>query len=291
MKTKLLVTGSIGQLGVEFCNYRSDLFEMTGISKRDADIRDYKPVISAVNRHKPDIIIHSAAMTDVDACEKDQSLAMDINVGGTRNVALAAEKSGAAIIYFSTDYVFDGKKERTYVESDKPNPISHYGFTKLTGEKVVREFHGNWTIIRTGWVYSPNRKNFVKSIVSTANKEKGPVKVVNDQYGSPTWTREIVKQTIKIIEASQTGIFHVAAKGEVSRFEFAKLILNRLLPDVEIVPCATKEFPRPAKRPARSSLNSERLEALGIDVMRSVETGLDEFLNEFGEQLINEMPN
>ncbi|HEX2897406.1 MAG TPA: NAD(P)-dependent oxidoreductase, partial [candidate division Zixibacteria bacterium] len=146
-KSKILVTGVTGQLGMEFCSFKSDSFEIIGVRRKDADIRDYKQVIKVVNKHEPEIIIHTAAMTDVDACEKEQDLAMAINCSGARNVALAAQKSNAAIIYVSTDYVFDGTKQCAYVESDATNPISHYGHSKLMGEKAVIEFHGKWTII------------------------------------------------------------------------------------------------------------------------------------------------
>lgn len=290
-KTKILVTGAEGQLGREFCKFVSEKYYFVGVGKTEADIRNYKEVISVVKKNEPSIIIHTAAMTDVDACEKEQSMAMEINSGGTRNVALAAQKTGAAIIYFSTDYVFDGAKDSAYVEIDKPNPISHYGFTKLMGEKVIMAFHGNWTIIRTGWIYSQFGNNFVKTIVSAAKRRNGLVKVVEDQFGSPTWTKDIVAQTKKIIESGETGLFHAASKGEVSRYQFAKLILNKLMPDSLIEPCTTNDFPRMARRPVRSTLAGERLERCGIDVMRSYEVALNEFLNIHGNELLNEVPN
>ena len=291
MSAKILVTGSSGQLGLEFCKTLSNKFEICGIGRKEADIRNYKQVITAINEHEPNIVIHTAALTDVDLCEKDQNAAMEINSSGTRNVAKAAQRAGASIIYISTDYVFDGTKDTSYLESDKPNPVSHYGFTKLLGEKAVMEFHGNWTIIRTGWVYSLCRKNFLKSIVSAAKKKRQILRVVDDQFGSPTWTKDIVNQTLKIIELGETGIFHVAAKGEISRFELAKKVMNKLMPEVKIEACSTRDFPRPAKRPARSSLRSERLETMGIDIMRTIDESLNEFLTEYGGQLLNEMPD
>jgi len=290
-KNKILITGSTGQLGMEFCSFKSDRFEFVGVVRKEADIRDYKQVIKMVKKYEPEIIIHTAAMTDVDACERDQNLAMETNCSGTRNVALAAQKSNAAIVYFSTDYVFDGTKPSAYVESDAANPISHYGYSKLMGEKVIREFHGNWTIIRSGWIYSHYGKNFVKSIVSAAKKSKKPLKVVNDQRGSPTWTKEIVSQTMKILESGQNGLFHVAAQGEISRFDFAKQFLKRLNPSAKIEPCTSKEYPLPAKRPARSTLTSERLDSLGMNLMRPIETSLNEFLDLYGDQLLNEVTN
>lgn len=278
-------------MGMEFCSFKSDCFEFVGVGRKEADIRDYKQVIKMVKMHEPELIIHTAAMTDVDACEKEQNLAMEINCSGTRNVALAAQKSHAAIIYFSTDYVFDGTKSSAYVESDATNPISHYGYSKLVGEKVIMEFHGNWTIIRCGWIYSQYGKNFVKSILSAAKKSKKPLKVVNDQRGSPTWTKEIVSQTLKIVESGQNGLFHAAAQGEISRFDFAKLFLKRLNQSATIEPCTSKEYPLPAKRPTRSTLASERLNSLGIGLMRPIETALNEFLDLYGDQLLNEVSN
>ena len=125
----------------------------------------------------------------------------------------------------------------------------------------------------------------------SAKNDESPLRVVNDQFGSPTWTKDIVNQAAKIIESKQSGLFHVTSKGAVSRFEFAKMIFERLMPDSKIMPCETKDFPRPAKRPARSSLKSERLDKLGIDIMRPYNESVKEFLDQYGEKLLNEISN
>jgi len=289
VKTKLLVTGSTGQLGFEFCKLLNDRFEIVGINRNDANITELGQISEVINKHEPNYVIHTAALTDVDCCEQDPKKAMEINATGAGIVALAAQRAGAEIVYFSTDYVFDGTKNSAYVESDVNNPISEYGKSKRAGEMATMAFNKNRTIIRCGWIYSDHGNNFVKSILRIAKQNTNLLRVVNDQYGSPTWTRDVVEQTAKIIEAKQSGLFHVAAKGEVSRFEFAKLVLQKMIPELKIEPCATKDYPRPAKRPARSSLKSERLEALGIDVMRPYEIALEEFLNECGKELLNEI--
>lgn len=289
MKIKLLVTGSTGQLGSEFCRQLTGRFDVVGITRNDADITDLAQITEVIKKYKPDYVIHTAAFTDVDACEQNIHRTIAVNSIGATNAALAAQKAGAEIIYFSTDYLFDGTKNSAYVESDSPNPISEYGKSKLAGELATMESNKNWTIIRSGWIYSDHGKNFVKSILRTGKCNKGPLRVVNDQFGSPTWTKDIVEQTARIIEAKQTGLFHVASQGEVSRYEFAKMILDRLVPDSKIEPCETKDFPRPAKRPARSSLKSERLDKLGIDMMRPYDKCLVEFLDRYGEKLLNEV--
>jgi len=291
VKIKLLVTGSTGQLGSEFCRQLKDGFNIIGITRNDADISDLARITKVINQHEPDCVIHTAAFTDVDACEIDSSKGMEINAAGAGNVALAAQKCGAEIVYFSTDYVFDGAKNSAYVESDAPNPISEYGRSKRAGELATMKFNKNWTIIRCGWIYGDHGKNFVKSILTSAKKCKSPLRVVSDQIGSPTWTKDVVEQTARIIEAKQRGLFHVAPRGEVSRFEFAKLILEKLMPGVKVEPCTAIEYPRPARRPARSSLTSEKLGKLGIDVIRPQAEALEEFLNEYGEQLLNEISN
>jgi len=289
VKIKLLVTGSTGQLGSEFCRQLTGRFDVVGITRNDADITDLAQITEVIKKYKPDYVIHTAAFTDVDACEQNIHRTIAVNSIGATNAALAAQKAGAEIIYFSTDYLFDGTKNSAYVESDSPNPISEYGKSKLAGELATMESNKNWTIIRSGWIYSDHGKNFVKSILRTGKCNKGPLRVVNDQFGSPTWTKDIVEQTARIIEAKQTGLFHVASQGEVSRYEFAKMILDRLVPDSKIEPCETKDFPRPAKRPARSSLKSERLDKLGIDMMRPYDNCLVKFLDRYGEKLLNEV--
>lgn len=291
MKVKLLITGSSGQLGSEFCALLAPEYDVVGIGREDADITNYSQISRVINRHKPNYLIHTAAFTDVDACEQNSQMAMAVNATGAKIVALAAQKAGADIIYFSTDYVFDGNKTSAYVESDTPNPISEYGKSKHAGELATIAVGGNWTIIRIGWIYADHGKNFVKSILSSSKINKDNLRVVNDQFGSPTWTRDIVIQTAQIIEAKQTGLFHVAAKGEVSRYEFARIILQRLMPDSKIEPCGTEDFPRPAMRPSRSTLKSERLDKLGIDTMRPYDVCLTEFLDQYGEKLLNEISN
>ncbi len=291
MNAKLLVTGSAGQLGSEFCRQLAGRFEVVGVTRQDADITDLAQITEVIKKHKPEYVIHTAAFTDVDVCEKESKTAMEVNATGAGIVALAAHRAGAEIVYFSTDYVFDGTKDSAYVEGDVRYPISEYGCSKRAGEMATIAFNKNWTTIRSGWIYSQYGKNFVKSILTSAIRHESPIRVVNDQFGSPTWTKDIVNQTAKIIESKQTGLFHVASKGEISRYGFAKMILERLMPDSKIEPCETKDFPRPAKRPARSSLKSERLDKLGIDIMRPYDKCLTEFLDQYGDKLLNEITN
>jgi dTDP-4-dehydrorhamnose reductase len=290
MMTKLLVTGSTGQLGREFCKLQSSEYEIAGISSADADITSPEQVRAVLSKHKPDLIVHTAAMTDVDACEKNPERAHQVNTGGPENIAKAALDYKALIIYISTDYVFDGEKNAAYTESDIPNPISIYGRTKLEGEKAVQNNCSDWIIIRTSWIYSSFGNNFIKSVIKQAYSEK-PLKVVNDQIGSPTWTKDIVKQTMKLIDSGKTQLFHVASKGKVSRFDMATYILRALKFDREVIPISTREMSRPAKRPKCTPLVSERLGQLGIDSMRPYTEALDEFLELHGEELLHEIAN
>lgn len=288
--TKLLVTGSTGQLGREFCNLQSSEFEIGGISSADADITSPEQILTVLNKHKPDIIIHTAAMTDVDLCERNPERAHQVNTGGSENIAKASLNYKALVIYISTDYVFDGEKNAAYTESDIPNPISVYGRTKLEGEKAVQNNCSNWIIIRTSWIYSSFGNNFIKSVIKRAHSEK-PLKVVNDQFGSPTWTKDIVKQTMRLIDSRKTQLFHVASKGKVSRFDMATYILRALKFDREVIPISTRELLRPAKRPKSSPLVSERIGQLEIDTMRPYNEALDEFLDLHGEELLHEIAN
>ena len=288
MPIRLLVTGSSGQFGQEFCKLQSTRYEIIGMSRKDADISNPKQVKAVINKIRPQIVVHTAAITDVDACEDNPDLAMKVNCAGAENVARAAKEMGVPIVHFSTDYVFDGTKLSAYIESDITCAISHYGKSKLAGENAIKDGNSNWTIIRTSLVYSEHRRNFVKSIITQAVSGK-ELRVVDDQFSSPTWTKDIVDQTMKIIESNQTGLFHVASKGETSRYEFARLILKILKIDAAVEPVTSEQRPRLAKRPGRSTLKSERLGAFGIDLMRPYNEAIEQFLKLHGAEILEEV--
>jgi len=202
-------------------------------------------------------------MTDVDACELDPERAHRINAKGTGHVAEAARALGARLVYVSTDYVFDGTKREPYTEADPPNPINVYGRSKLEGERMVETLGAAALVVRTAWVYGLGTRNFVTEILRLA-RSKPTLHVVDDQIGSPTWTRDLAGVIRDLISTTASGIVHAAGKGACSRFELARAIAALAALDTEILPTTTDQFPRPARRPASAALAQHRLEKLGL---------------------------
>ncbi len=253
------LTGAGGQLATELAQVlEGDVF----LSREEAlDIRDAGAVRAAVRGFGPDVILHTAAYTDVDGAEAHPDAAHAVNVGGTRNVVAAARGTHIPVVYFSTDYVFDGEKRSPYVESDAPNPLGAYGRTKLDGERAVLEWvHG--LVIRTSWLFSSTGRNFVKSILAAAGgraNAREPLRVVDDQVGSPTFARHLAAAVDEALRMGVgPGIYHMAGSGYCSWYELAREIVALAGLDVDVVPITTDELGRPAPRPAFSALGSER---------------------------------
>ena len=198
------------------------------------------------------------------------------------------------MIYYSTDYVFDGTKPTAYIETDATKPATVYGRSKLAGEEAVRDKLDNFAIMRIAWVYGKSGKNFVKTILklgrSQVEAKRGgeviqPLKVVDDQLGNPTWTEEIARQTVPLLESNETGLFHATSEGIVSWYRFALDIFSLSGLEVTVEPCTTAEFPRPAPRPRLSALENHRLKQLGLNRMRPYIQALDQFLKSNQEYL------
>ena len=253
--TTVLVTGAEGQLG-------SDLvlllvlsgYKVFGMGKSELDITNEEEVNKVVSFLKPEIIIHCAAYTQVDNAESDSDTVFLINGIGTRNIAIAAESNRSKLIYISTDYVFDGCSTTAYHEFSPVSPINIYGTSKLAGEMMVRDFHSKFFIVRTSWVFGVNGNNFVKTMLQLS-KEREQLKVVHDQIGCPTYTVDLSKCIIQLMETNKYGIYHVSNSGSCSWFDFAKEIFKQTNISIKLEPCTTDEFPRPAKRPKYSILD------------------------------------
>lgn len=248
---KVLVTGAKGMLGQDLCPILEDMGGFVIPTDYETlDITDKAAVDGAVREIHPDLIIHCAAYTNVDKAESDKDNAYRLNVEGTKNVAEAAGKNDAVMVYISTDYVFDGLKSVPYLPSDKPNPQNVYGKTKYEGEIEVQKYCKKFYIARTSWLYGHKGKNFVETMLSLA-KEKTSLKVVDDQKGSPTWTVELIHGIIKLLNMPY-GIYHISGEGETSWYGFAKKIFELEGIKIDLNPCTTEEFPRDAKRPKYS---------------------------------------
>ena len=254
---KVLVTGANGMLGQDLCPYLEEIgLLVIPTDYETMDITDEKQTDEIISKVHPDLIIHCAAYTNVDKAEEDLENATKINVIGTKNVAKSAQKINATMIYISTDYVFDGTKTTPYLPTDKPNPINNYGLTKYQGELEVQKHCKKHYIIRTAWLYGTHGKNFVETILSQANKEE--LNVVDDQQGCPTWTIELIQGILKLLNKPY-GTYHVCASGSKTWHNFAKEIFKPENLKTNLKPCTTDKFPRPAKRPKYSVLESEEL--------------------------------
>ena len=297
-KHKILITGSSGMLGIDLFSeldgdydiYGADLVKReTSAVKRfiKCDITNEKRTLCVLSKIRPDLVIHTAAWTDVDGCESDNDKAYRINSFGAENIALGCKETGATLVYISTDFVFDGKKQRPYKETDRTNPLSVYGESKLLGENAVERILAGYFTVRTGWLYGKNGKNFVDTIIGNAGTKK-ELKVVNDQAGSPTYTKDLAKAIHKLLDIVFTknekrktkyGIYHVSNSGTVSWFEYAKTILELTGSNTKVVPITSEKLNRPAKRPAMSVLDNSKFTGFTGYKMRHWKEALKEYIS------------
>ncbi len=277
---RILVMGAKGMLGRDLLKVlrMSSLGEVTGWDIDEVDIRIEQDTVEKIARLAPDVVIHLAAYTNVDDCEAQVEKAFSVNAEGTRHVALGARACRARMIYLSTDYVFDGRKMKPYVESDPPNPLNVYGLSKLKGERYVQELTEDGVIVRTQWLFGRHGKNFVTAILRQAG-EKKDLSIVDDQTGSPTYAPDLAKAIAALIQHNSRGIFHVANSGYCTWFTFGRSILEVSgMTGVTIRPISSRELNRAAIRPAYSVFDCRRLmEETGI-VLRTWSEALKEYV-------------
>lgn len=283
---RIFVAGADGQLGREVMEYcRLFNIECSGKDLPDFDITDLDKVLYTVKDVNPDLVYNCAAYTAVDLSEKEHKKAFLVNGLGARNLALAARRQSAIIVHISTDAVFDGEKGSPYREDDMVNPVNTYGASKLYGELLVKEQNPDSYILRTSWLYGEYGKtNFVTAIrrnAAKAAKERKPLKVVNDQRGTPTWTKNLVQQTFKLLETNEFGIYHCSNGGECTWFDFAKEIVKAYKIDAKLEPCSTDEFPGIAKRGKISVLDNFNLNIKGLNIMPCWEKAFEDFCSSF----------
>jgi len=259
---KILIIGAKGMLGHEltkaFAKYNPILWDMS-----DIDIADKEQVDKKITELAPELIINAAAYTAVDKCEENEEIATKVNGEALGYLADVAHRINATLVHYSTDYVFDGTKKEGYVESDIPSPVSAYGRSKLDGElRITRSELQNFYIIRTAWMFGPAGKNFVETMLLLADQEK-EIKVIGDQFGSPTYAPDLAKATLEIVESKKpSGIYHRTNHGQCSWYQFAKEIFKVFDKKVDIGSCSTEEYPTPAKRPEYSIMKSTKLEPM-----------------------------
>lgn len=292
MKPKILLTGKNGQVGHDLQNSLPTLGQVVALDREELDLAKPDQIRETIRRIQPAVIVNAAAYTAVDQAEKEESLAHVINAEAPAVMAEEAKKIGAALIHYSTDYVFDGTNRTPYQENDSTNPLNAYGRTKRAGEQAIQSSAVNHLIFRTTWVYSTRGKNFLLTILRLATQRE-ELRIVSDQIGAPTWSRAIASATTQVLHriydpqedspgwSAISGTFHMTADGETNWYQFAKAILEearkqtsapaewfttatRRVPLIarQVIPTPTAEYPTPARRPAYSVLSNTRLQTV-----------------------------
>ncbi len=258
-RLKILITGHKGMLGTDLMTALASSFDPIGLDLPEFDITKKDDTLKAISAVRPDLIIHTAAYTDVDGCENYPEKALAVNAQGTANVAAACAGLKIPLMYISTDFIFDGRKKSPYREADPANPIQVYGRSKLAGEFYVRDLLRRFFIVRTSWLFGKHGKNFPKSILKQAREGK-ELRVVTDQKGSPTLTNDLCQAIIKIIKKGGYGVYHAANRRGTSWFNFAVAVLKEAERGNPVIPITSSELKRPALRPAYSVLKNSVLE-------------------------------
>ncbi len=283
--TRFLVTGAGGQLGhdvVAAAEAAGD--DVLGLARDDLDVTDRRAVLAAVASWRPDVVVHCAAWTAVDACESDPARAEEVNGLAVRWVAEACDEVGAHLVHVSTDYVFDGRLNRPYHEFDRPNPLGVYGSSKLAGEREALVLGASAAVVRTSWVCGEHGPNMVRTILrllADGDDTPGRLAFVDDQHGCPTFTADLAPMLRLLALERRPGVHHVTNQGPVTWFEFAQAVATVVGRDPAIVrPISTAELdpPRPAPRPANSVLDNAVLRTAGIPLLRDFHEPLTELV-------------
>lgn len=277
---KVLVTGTNGQLGYDVCKeleYRK--IEYLGTTRNELDLCDEQSIKSCILSYKPDVVIHCAAYTAVDKAEDEPELAYKANVEGTRQIALACKRTGAKLLYISTDYVFHGDGEQFYEVDDEVNPIGIYGKTKLEGEIAVRELLDRYFIVRISWVFGKNGSNFVKTMLHLS-ETRDELNVVCDQIGSPTYTKDLAQLLCDMVLSDKYGTYHVTNDGVCSWAEFASEIFALAGKDIKVNSIPSTQYPTRAKRPLNSRMSKKSLKDAGFKGLPHWKDALSRYLNE-----------
>jgi len=257
---RVLVTGAAGMLGQAVMPaLAAGGHAALGLDLPELDVTRLESLRGALRDFRPDQVLHLAAFTRVDDCEAQPDEAFRVNGDGARNVALAAAEAGAAVLAVSTDYVFDGTATQPYLESDAARPRSVYGASKWAGEQAVREVHPRHAIVRTSWLFGPGGPNFVDTIVARARAGQ-PLRVVDDQRGSPTFTGDLAQGLLRLAACGATGTYHCTNTGDCTWYDLAAYVVGRAGLQVPLERTDTASFPRPAKRPAYSVLGNAAFE-------------------------------
>ncbi|MGA1823961.1 MAG: dTDP-4-dehydrorhamnose reductase, partial [bacterium] len=275
---KIMITGGKGQLGSDCTEILQRSHNIMSIDLEDLDITNLSAVETKVRNFTPDCIVNCAAFTQVDACETQKEMAWNVNVRGPENLAQCVENLGGKLIHISTDYVFDGHKKPPdpYIEDDETHPLSYYGITKLKGEKAIQAATERHCIVRTAWLYGIHGQNIIKTMLRlTLQNPQKQIKLVNDQFGSPTWSYRLALQIANIIDDPIEGTYHATAEGYCTWYQLITYFLDTMKVSHNIIPCTTKEYPTPAIRPKNSILENRNLTIKGLNIMKQWREDID----------------
>ena len=274
---KILITGSNGMLGHDLQEVLKDKHDLILTTSKTLDITDEQHTIDFICDANPDIVINSAAYTDVDGCEENQDLAYSVNGEGVRNLALACRDIDCPLVHISTDYVFDGSATEPIREDGEIGPISVYGKSKLEGEEAIQDILDKYFIIRTAWLYGINGRNFPKTMLELAENHP-EITVVYDEVGTPTYTPDLAYGISQLIESDFYGIYHLTNSGNCSWCEFARYIFEVAEMDVKVIPVTASEFARAAPRPSYSVLENKNWVKNGFEPLRSYKEAIKEYI-------------
>lgn len=279
-KMRVLVTGVKGQLGHDVMNELEKRgYEGIGVDVEEMDITDRETVERVMREVHPDKVVHCAAWTAVDDAEDKVELCRKINAYGTENIARMCKELSAPMIYLSTDYVFDGEGTRPWEPDDERHPLNVYGQTKYEGELAVEKYLDAYFIVRIAWVFGVNGKNFIKTMLRLSETHD-TITVVDDQVGSPTYTYDLARLLVDMLETEKYGRYHATNEGLCSWYEFAKEIFRQAGREVKVIPVSSEEYPAKAKRPHNSRMNKDKLREMGFAPLPAWEDALSRYLKE-----------
>jgi len=287
---KILITGAGGQLGQDCLEVLGRAYTVHGRNSQQLDITRFDRVQHEMKRLQPDAVVNCAAYTAVDTCESEEEACRAVNTLGAAHLAEACSAAGARLIHISTDYVFAGDRPipEPYTELDSVSPLSVYGRTKLAGELAIAERMDNFLILRTSWLYGIGGHNFLKTMLrlATADPER-TLRVVDDQYGSLTWTMTLARQIERLLAEEVTGIADATAEGYCTWYEGARYFLESLGITFSLTPCTTADYPTPAHRPANSILENSFLKRNNLNMMQDWRQDIDAFVEQYKEKMLS----
>jgi dTDP-4-dehydrorhamnose reductase len=286
---KVLVTGANGQLGYDVIKrLDSEGIQYLGTDRYSLDITNKEKVKRIIDDYNPDVVVHCAAYTAVDKAEDEREQCHSVNVLGTKNIVTACKQTNSKMVYISTDYVFDGERNKSFEVTDKTNPINYYGQTKREGELEVQNQLDKYFIVRISWVFGSRGNNFVKTMLRLG-KDRDEITVVADQIGSPTYTYDLAKLLVEMIRTEKYGIYHATNEGYCSWYDFACEIFEQAGISVAVKPIKTKDYPTKAKRPVNSRLSKKSLSVFRISKLPQWKEALSNFLiEEYNQVKFNE---